>query len=281
MAIDVVINSKGLFKKDIQVDDVIFEGMCYGVMDEAYRLEEGIIGDLMVVFNNNCIGRGYELSFSKGKIGLIMPLPTSEDDINFFYEYIRKICMKMKTDKFIRNQEEVKFEQIDTCIENDIVASKEALKQIGNDIDNGKYENMYLFGAINPIAIGKDELIEIAGSPKNLGILMNRLQQMDIYYAKAKVYKRKNNTYFGVYILTENVPTVLPYEPKILMMDNNIEINDWNISFIINNDLEGSVLYSDFINFIKGYEKYDSEHFIITLDSMVIKKLLDKHRIEL
>ena len=65
------------------------------------------------------------------------------------------------------------------------------------------------------------------------------------------------------------------------MMDNNIEINDWNISFIINNDLEGSVLYSDFINFIKGYEKYDSEHFIITLDSMVIKKLLDKHRIEL
>lgn len=281
MAVHVVINSKGLFKKRLELRDVIFDGMRYGVMDEVYRLEEGMIGDLMVVFNNKCISRGYEISFSKGKIELTMSLPTSESDIEFFYEYIKRLCIKMKTDRFIRDGEEVTFEQIGTCIENDISASEEALKRIENDIDSAKYEHMYLFGAINPIAIGKDELIEIASSPKNLGTFMNELQRMDVYYAKAKAYKRKNNTYFGVYILTEGVPTVLPYEPKILMMDDNIEIADWNIGFVINNKLEGSILYSDFMSFIKSYEKYDSEHFIVTLSDKVINELLDKYKIEL
>lgn len=281
MAVDVTIKNNGIFKKKLQLKDLLEDNMRYGIMDEAFRLEEKEVGENTVIFNSKSICRGYEISFSKGNINLKMPLPTSDDDIIFFYQYIKRICKKLNTKTFIRNDFKTSLDEIDTYIRLDIDTSKKALEMIEKEIDEGKYENMYIFGAVNPVSIGRKEIKEIAGDTKKFGNMMNKLQKMDVYYAKANVYKRKNNTYFGVYMITEKIPSVLPYVPELLVNKYDLKINDWNIGFVIDDNVEGFISYEDFIELVDEDSNYDAEHFIITLDSNKIKELLDNKRIDL
>lgn len=281
MAVDVTIKSSGLFKKQLTFQDILDCDIRYGVMDEAFRLDEGKIGENTVIFSAKHICRGYEVTLKKGEINLRMPLPTSAFDINFFYDLIKMICGKMNVKTFIRDDEKVTFDDIENCKKMDIQASSGALIRMEEDIDNGKYDNMYIFGAINPISIGKRELDKISRDVEKFGEVMNQLQTMDVYYAKASIYQRKDETYFGVYVLTEGVVSVLPYKAKLLMANNDLKVNDWNIGFVINGNLEGFIPYSDFLDSIDKTEDYDSEHFIITLDEKKMTSLLSKYRVDL
>lgn len=280
MAVNVTIKSKGLFKKELKMEDVLLGNMRYGIMDENYRLDEGKVGEYTVIFNNNHICRGYEITLKKGEINLSMPLPTSNEDIEFFYEYIKILCEKMKTKTFIREDEETSFDKIDEFIQFDTDASIRALEQIEENLDNGEYANMYIFGARNPISLGKKELSKINKDPKKLGKVMHELQNMDIYYAAPKVFQKNDKTLFGVYTLTENIPSVLPYKAN-LFMNNELKIDEWHIGFVIEGKLSGIISYNDFIDSIKKDNEYDSEHFIISLKRKEMDDLLEKYKIEL
>lgn len=280
MAVNVTIKSKGLFKKELKIEDVILENMRYGIMDENFRLDENKIGEYTVIFNNNHICRGYEINLKKGEINLSMPLPTSYEDICFFYEYIKTICEKMHTKTFIREEEETTFDNIDSFIESDSKASEGALEKIKENLDNGEYANMYIFGAINPIAIGKKELSRIGNDTKKLGELMHEIQSMDVYYAAPRVYKKPDETLFGVYTLTENIPSVLPYKACVFM-NNDLKVEEWNIGFVIDGKLFGVISYENFIDSVNKDKEYDTEHFIISLSKKEMKDLVKKYKIEL
>ena len=143
MSVDVVIRSKGLFKKNLKIKDVIFENMRYGIMDEAYRLVENETGKYTVVFNSLEICRGYEISFEKQKVELKMALPTSNSDIEFFYEYVKRICKIMNTKEFERDGEKGTFDKIDSYKSMDISASISALENMEENINNGNYTSKY------------------------------------------------------------------------------------------------------------------------------------------
>lgn len=281
MAVEVKIKGKGLFKKTLTFQDILENNMRYGVMDEAYRLDEGKVGDWTVIFNGNHVCRGYEISLKKGEINLRMPLPTSEEDIIYFYEYIKNLCAKMNTKEFFRDEEKVNFAKIPACINLDIEASTKALEKIEEGLDNKDYSSFYIFGALNPIALGKRELEKFAGNIQNFGKVLDELQKQDIYYAKNRIYQREDKTNFGVYVLTENVPTVLPFEAKPFILDNDIKINDWYLGLVINENMAGFIPYQDFLNSIDKDKIYDTEHFIITLTAKKIKDLLDKYKVEI
>lgn len=281
MAVDVVIKSKGLFKNTLKIDDVLDSDMRFGIMDESFRLEEGSIGENTVVFNSKNICRGFEITFNKGVVNLRMPLPTCNSDINLFYESIKKICAMMNTKIFTRDEEVVELDDVDNCIEQDIKTSSNVLKEIEENINNGSSNNFYIFGALNPIALGKKEMKNIKGDPVKFGLFMNELQSMDVYYAKPKIYQKDDNSYFGVYVLTEGIPSVLPDEAKLLINENNIEVSTWNIGLVLDGELEGFIPYSDFLKNIRKDSRYDSEHFIITIDKDKIKKLISKYKVEL
>lgn len=280
MSVNVTIKSKGLFKKELKLEDCLLENMRYGIMDENYRLDENKVGEYTVVFNRNHICRGYEINIKKGEINLSMPLPTSNEDITFFYDYIQMLCKKMNTKVFIRDEEEATFDHIDKFIKLDTEASIGALEQIEKNLDNGEYEKMYIFGAINPISIGKRKLSDIDKNLDKFGQLMHNLQSMEVYYAAPRVYQKKDNTLFGVYTLTEDVPSVVPYKAS-LFMNNKIKVEEWNIGFVINGTIKGFISYNDFINNVKKENKYDTEHFIISLNKQEIETLIKKYKIEL
>lgn len=281
MAVEVKIKSKGLFKRNLMFQDILESNMRYGIMDEAYRLDEGKIGEWTVIFNTKQICRGYEVSLKKGEINLRMPLPTSDNDIRYFYEYIKKICAKMNTKEFFREEEKLSFDRIPTCINQDMEASIKALEKIEEGLANKEYSSFYIFGAINPIALGEKELKSIAGNLQSFGKVLNEMQQKDIYYAKSSIYQRKDETNFGVYVLTEGIPTVLPFEAKPFIIDNNITVKDWYIGFVISESMAGFIPYKDFIDFAKKDDVYDSEHFIINLKKNTLQELLKKYKVEL
>lgn len=79
-----------------------------------------------------------------------MPLPTSTSDINFFYEYIKKLCLKMNTKTFIRDEETISFDDIDNCIQLDIEASINALRIMEKNIDSKESENIYILEQLIP-----------------------------------------------------------------------------------------------------------------------------------
>ncbi len=281
MSVNVTIKEKGLRKKKLEIKDVILEGMRYGIMDESYRLEEGKVLENTVIFNDKEIARGYEISLEKGEIHLNMPLPTSEKDIRFFYEYVKILCEKLKTKIFIREEEKCTFDQIPSFIDMDMKTSESALKLMEENMDKGEYENMYLFGALNPIAIGKKEIEIIDGNVSKLGELLDHLQRKDLYYAAPQIYQRKDGTYFGVYILTEDIPSIFPYQPKLLVTDKKIEVSEWNIGFVVDKEVKGFTSYHDFLSSVKKEEEYDSEHFTIKMKKKEIKELLEKYKIDL
>ncbi len=281
MSVNVRIKNKNIFHKKITLQDLFIEGMRFGIMDEAYRLEEGKIGEYTVIFNAKEICRGYDIKINKEDIDLKMPLPTSENDILFFYKFVKQCCQKFKTKKFIREEEEVTLEEIPKWIELDRKTSVKALKQIEEDIEKGKYKTMYLFGALNPITLGKKELIKIGANLKKLGELTSTLQEKDVYYAKATLYQRKDQSCFGLYVLTENIPTVLPYEPKSLMNSEEPITKDWYLGIVYEETFKGTISYQDFLKSIQKIEEYDTEHFIMILDKKQMEQLIQQYKVEL
>lgn len=280
MAIDVTIKSKKLFKKELNINDVIFPGMRYGIMDDAYRLDENKTDKFTIVFDNNHICRGYEVSFQKGLVNLRMSIPTSTAEIEFFYDYIKKICQKLNTKEFIRNEEKKNFSDISDCIKEDIFTSEKTLEVMENDIDEGRYESMYLFGVMNPIAIGKDDLVNINKDTKRLGDFLHNIQSQDVYYASSSVYKNANDKTFGVFVLTENIPSVVPVKPKLFMKKSDLKVDDWYMGFVYDDKFQGTCRYQDFLENTKKDKSYDAEHFTITLDKKQMKNLLDKYKEE-
>lgn len=276
MAVKVVIKNKIFLKKSLKFRDVLMDDMCYGTIDESYCLEEGQIGKNTTIFSTKSVCRGYEISFDNNNINLRMLLPTSKDDIRFFYKYIKMLCEKMGTKKFIRDGELLSLEDIEKCIKLDIEASEKALEDIRKNIDNGIYKNIYFFGAVNPVAIGKKEIEQIDGDLEKLGEFMNSLQTMDVYYAKASFWKSEDNTNVGVYNLMENLPTVLPYKPKTLLTGNDFKVDIWNICLIVDEKPLEVISYDDFFKFVKKKDVYDAEHFIVTMDEKEIKEMISK-----
>ena len=280
MAVEVTIKKKGFFKRKIEIPKLVFEDMGYGTMDDNWRLLENEVGEPTIVYSHNILERGIEIVSEKEEILLRLPLPTGENEIRFFYEYLERLCKYLKVDTFFRYEEESYFDRIEDYIKWDITASISAISGMRESIEKKEYEEMYIFGVLNPITIGPKELDFIDDSPKKLGELLHNLQSVDAYYAGTKIYQRENGTLFGMYVLTENVKSVIPLKPTILM-NNELKVEEWYVTFCYDEDIDGSILFDDFISSIDTSDYYDATHFFITLEKEKMKELLDKYRKEL
>ncbi len=279
MAVKVNIRSKGLFKKTPKFEEIIFPGMSYGIMDEAFRLERGKTSEWTVVFNLSKIGRGYEVRIGKGEIDLSMPLPTTDADILFFYSYIKKLCELMKTDVFYRDGVRTTFDMVDDCIVRDAKTSEKALSEMKEKVLGGGGP-MYIFAVQNPICLGRRELEVIRGNSKIFEDVLDILQKKDVFYAAPKLYRKKDSEdIFGVYSLTDGVPTVLPYSPS-LIGNNTVTVSEWYVGLIGETEngvaMIGQIPYEKFTETADRSDVYDTDHFVARLDTSQMKKLLEE-----
>ena len=276
MSVNGRIKQKSIFKKKLIVDDIIkLTNLSYGVCDENYRLIRNEKGNHTLIYDENRLARGIDLSLDGTDIILLLSLPTSLTEIRKFYEVIEKICNELKIKNYIREEENVSLNDKEKFIKFDEQASISGLGDLQEKIGRDEYKRFELFGIYNPISIGVKEIKEIGNSLDNLENYFHKIQSLDVYYATPRVYK-VNDKLIGIYAIGANIPSVVPTKPYIVL--NQIQgIEKWYVML-----KEGkTVKYEDFINHTKTKEYYDANHIIITLDDEEINGLLDKYFVEI
>ena len=278
MGVKVIIQKKGLFEKKFSLLDLIQDGMRYGTYDDFFRLDENNINGPIAVFDSQNICRGHEIFLRDNLITLTLPLPTNENDIHFFYHHIKIICAMMGTDEFTRDGKKVNINLINTFIELDKASSIDALRDMKTKIENGVYENMCIYGALNPIVIGKKQIELIGCDLQKFGDYMNKLQSIDAYYATPNIYRRSDSTLFGVYAFSDDNTFILPQNPQPILIKQKIP--QFFIGFVIDDKMKGSISYNDFLQNVDQSNEYDASHFIITLSKSEITDLLENFKTE-
>ena len=228
MSVSVEIRQKGLFKKKITMKEIIeLSDLSYGICDENYRLIENGQAQHTLLYDNKHLARGIDVMIENTNVFLMLNLPTSIEEIKLFYSLIEKICKKLKTNEFYRDEELVNIKKIEQCIHFDKEASIIALEDIKKKIEEKAYKHLEIFGIINPLSIGKKEIDKIGNSIDNLGDFLDKKQQLDVYYAVPRVYKKEDKM-FGVYTIPQNIDSVIPTKPYIVL--NQIEgVEAWYI----------------------------------------------------
>lgn len=275
MSVTVRIKQKGLFKKKLNVENIIkLTNLDYGVSNEHYCLNEGEIAEHTLLYDKHKLARGIDLCMEGNDIVLFLNLPTSKEEIRYFYDTIEKICQHLNIDEYIREDEVVNIADNKLFIKCDCEGSIQGLKDLKEKINSNEYSGFQMFGIYNPISIGPKEIKKIDNDLDKLADFFHELQSMDVYYASAHVYEVKNRL-VGIYAIGPNIPSVVPTKPYIIM--NQIEgIEDW---YVILKDGK-TIKYDDFIQNAGKTKYYDDNHIIVNISDKKMDELISKYFIE-
>lgn len=264
-------------KNKITIEDIsILKNLKYGKLNENNCLILNKFDRYTIFYNPNRIGRGFEIILENDSIFMYLPIPTTISDIELFYSLIEAICKKIKTKEFYLNDELSLIGYANHFIEEYKEISLECILDIENQIRQKTHEELIIFGALNPISIGDVELEEINSSLEGFESLLDRLQQIDIYYANPILYQRPDKTVFAIYYIGEGIDTVVPNKPNLLYKIPD-KLTNWYVKLSDNINIP----YEDFINYISKEKYYDANHFIVTLDFNDIEYLSEEYSIDI
>lgn len=277
MSVTVRIKQKSFFKKKMSIEDIInLAGLSYGVCDENYRLDRGVISDHTLIYDETKLARGLELWLEGTDILLSLSLPTAPSEIKLFYDVVNRICSKLNTNKYFREDLETNTNCNNEYIKWDKEASIAALEDLTSKTTD-EYRRFEIFGILNPISIGQNELNRINCDLNKLGDFLNEIQSLDVYYATPSVFRKNDsNELIGIYSVVADIPCVVPEEPYIIL--NQIEgIKNWYV--MIRKGI--TVKYKDFINSVNSKEYYDANHIIVLLNNNEIDKIVAEYSVEI
>ena len=240
----------------------------------TYNTGDIDINDLLLspVSNYECLligedkvsARGFELSYdNKNKDYAIRVFtPSSREDWLLALEYIKELAKKFNSEIVNEREEVYTVDNIDKFdYESDILYGIEVVSSNLKDKDI-KVSSIY---GINRVVSFNQEMIDkINNSDSPIDTFSNivkEIQYLDAYSAHQQFYKNnEDHRIMGAYTLTQNLRTILPYEPSVEYENSNIvkneEVSFWNIGFVVINGDEndensyqvaGQIDYNDFI----------------------------------
>ena len=258
----------------------------------TYNTRDIDINDLLLspVSNYECLligedkvsARGFELSYdNKNKDYAIRVFtPSSREDWLLALEYIKELAKKFNSEIVNEREEVYTVDNIDKFdYESDILYGIEVVSSNLKDKDI-KVSSIY---GINRVVSFNQEMIDkINNSDSPIDTFSNiikEIQYLDAYSAHQQFYKN-NEDYriMGAYTLTQNLRTILPYEPIVEYENSNIvkneEVSFWNIGFVVINGDEndpnsyqvaGQIDYDDFIKKlpINKYKFIDASYIMV------------------
>ena len=250
------------------------------------------INDLLLssVSNYECLligedkvsARGFELSYdNKNKDYAIRVFtPSSREDWLLALEYIKELAKKFNSEIVNEREEVYTVDNIDKFdYESDILYGIEVVSSNLKDKDI-KVSSIY---GINRVVSFNQEMIDkINNSDSPIDTFSNiikEIQYLDAYSAHQQFYKNnEDHRIMGAYTLTQNLRTILPYEPSVEYENSNIvkneEVSFWNIGFVVINGDEndpnsyqvaGQIDYDDFIKKlpINKYKFIDASYIMV------------------
>ena len=117
MSVTARIRQRSIFKKKLSRDDILqLTGLAYGVSDENFVLCRGEKADHTLIYDETKLARGLDLWLEDTDILLSLSLPTSPSEIRLFYEVIAKICGRLNTSRYLREDVQAAISESETYI---------------------------------------------------------------------------------------------------------------------------------------------------------------------
>ncbi|MDM1406004.1 DUF4299 family protein [Myroides marinus] len=286
MAVEIEIKQKGFFKKSISLSTIqalLKHNMILGERDSnsSYVFNElqndNINGVNLVVKNPDHLGRGF-IIYTKGKeLCASLNIPTTNQDINDFFDFVQKACTHFKVDSFTMDDER----QIKV---NDLESQRQEIATWNIDYLSNQVKELHenellfiVFGVNNPIYIPASVLEQWSKeTPENLETIFSSYlhikQSEDLYYMKPTFYQ-KNQDILGAYTLTETVDSIVAkqaFVPPITSgLPEGIEPNIWNLGIVrFPDNAEPTIDYIPYNTFLEkikdlNLEEYDQKHWIL------------------
>ena len=258
----------------------------------TYNTRDIDINDLLLspVSNYECLligedkvsARGFELSYDNKNKDYAVRIftPSSREDWLLALEYIKELAKKFNSEIVNEREEVYTVDNIDKFdYESDILYGIEVVSSNLKDKDI-KVSSIY---GINRVVSFNQEMIDkINNSDSPIDTFSNiikEIQYLDAYSAHQQFYKNnEDHRIIGAYTLTQNLRTILPYEPSVEYENSNIvkneEVSFWNIGFVVINGDEndpnsyqvaGQIDYDDFIKKlpINKYKFIDASYIMV------------------
>lgn len=274
MSIEINIKNKSKNNTSPSVEYITDNLFRYGSFDGT-RLnhnERGPDGSISM-FNPNLIGRSISVDFGKDEINLYLPLPTSAEEIDDFYNTAKRVA-DFWGGEVETKQDGTPFDPYNSeeLAEDAKITSEKAVGQILN----GEFQNPILFCALWAIYLDKND-VELLKDGKPLEALrdfMHKMQNIDAYYARPNLLTTKRRDgIFGMYVFSENVVSIIPAAPRIPLGLKNPKtgkppvVEDWYICLYSSSQekVVGHVMYDDFFKALKpeNYIRYDAQNYIL------------------
>lgn len=234
-------------------------------------------------------GRGFELSYDNEtksyKVRILTP--STKSDWKIALEYMKNLAARMRSEIISEEGEKFSADKIEKFdYERDITSGLKAIKNYGM---------MYMQGVYRPVAVSEkivDEILASDDAMEEFDEFIKLTQYVDAYSANQKFYKNKDGGIIGSYALTQELDTILPYEPMVEDINleiKNEDVDSWMISFVaIEGDEDdfnaykviGNIDYADFIaNLPKDkFEFLDANYIVVKglsraeLDELIAKR---------
>ena len=248
----------------------------YGYSDNNYCLVYDKTGQYTILYDENQIGRGFEIWYENNSICLRLPLPTTGHDIDIFYQLVEKICTKMGVYFYQCEGETVAITDIYANVDNDKESSMAAIRHIADTVSSGKHKYMILFGAVNPVFIGESEIKEIGNDIEGFDKFMDRIQKTNAYYLNPRFYNMADGKLRGFYFLRDNTRYIAP-----LTAEYPYQKIDNLHCYLVQLPDDNYIPYDVFISNIRYAEYYDANHILFSLNENDIEEFVDKYAVDM
>lgn len=290
MAFTLEIKSKNIFgNENFNFEKLLSDcNMKYGSDNEFYILEEEKINnETAILYNPARIGRGIFFDGSKinkGKITISYNIPTTEAEITDFIKIVGEIGNQWKKVDMYYVEEEREY-TVSQLMEEKKRMVDFSLKSLHDFCQNKEYQDYILTLAMWPVTLTDNEVkaFSICNNLEYFEELLHDKQDLDVYYAKPRLYRDKNTgKILASYVLTEECESIFPVQADGFINLDRIEIEESFVQFFIyseNRMEEGLYDYSAFMKYIinMGATYFDKNHINVpSLTKKEIQELIEK-----
>ena len=273
MAIIIGIQQQGLLQKPVTLKDILVEDMSYGVYGEGKHLLEKKKGKYTLLYFPKNIQRGFEVLKEKHAVYAKLNVPASEEEIRALFAYARFLCSLLGTDRFLCNDREYGPDDIDALTGYFIDVSVKELWNIRKKINSPEVNSLYIFGAKNPVALGKTEMEEVNGSLERFGKLLHRIQSTPGYYAVPALRENPDGTLTGVYLVNADTDTIFPLVPGDALFLRE-KPSSWEVLLTDGKEQLGNVSFDTLMSHADISRRYDDRRSILRFTSEELRGML-------
>ena len=298
MSIEISIKQKGLFKKKIDLG--LIEKLCsehgfrYGLMDgslrfEEYKEEKGVKNVNFTIYDPKMIGRGFDVLVKENQFDIDMRLntPSTNEDIDAHYKALKFLCKSLGVKSYVSDA-------IDNSVETDVSEiEKERVHVTAWNLEQllkmiPEYKSLTIFCVMYPVCIESEFAKQLIHMDKifvmkEFADYLHDKQSNDYYYASPTMYCDKEDNFFGVFAITEDVDSIFQLEPMIpaLLFNQIKEVNEWKVNlgaFDGEYYSAGVVSHEHFCKVLELDKKprFDERCVVVKLTKEDIEKVLSK-----